>query len=134
MTTISKEQTTFNSDQLKCTVGTYFYDTAKALSKCLAPVAENQQTVKNLEFGSIGKDEIVLTYDVTSFFMENPPDETINHFPDAISHHNKLPRLTSRLVIKRLLERATNGTYLVSKGTFINRMMAAAWATPFHPP
>lgn len=29
------------------TGGTYFYETAKALSKCLAPLAENQHTINN---------------------------------------------------------------------------------------
>ena len=60
------------------TCGTYFYETAKALAKYLAPLAENNHTIKNtLDFAdklndqTIEEDEIVVSYDVTSLFTEN---------------------------------------------------------------
>jgi len=80
------------------TCGTYFYETAKALSKYLAPLAENQHTIKNtLDFAeklkdrTIDEDEIVVSYDVTSLFTEIPLDETINHILDQIYKQHKLP-------------------------------------------
>ena len=55
--------------------GWYFYETAKALAKYLAPLAENHHTIKNtLDFAdklndqTIEEDEIVVSYDVTSLF------------------------------------------------------------------
>ena len=108
------------------TCGTYFYETAKALSKYLAPLAENQHTIKNtLDFAeklkdrTIDEDEIVVSYDVTSLFTEIPLDETINHILDQIYKQHKLPQIASRAIFKRLLERVTKGTVFSFNGKIV---------------
>ena len=77
---------------------TYFYETAKALAKYLAPLSENQLTIKNtldftekLKDRTINEHEIVVSYDVTSLFTEIPLDETINHILDQIYKQHRLP-------------------------------------------
>ena len=105
------------------TCGSYFFETAKALAKCLAPVAANHHTIKNtLDFADklkdqkIEEDEIVVSYDVTFLFTEIPMDETINHIIDQIYNQQKLPQIAPRPIFRRLLERVTKGTTFTFNG------------------
>ena len=96
------------------TCGTYFYETAKALSKYLVPLAENQHTINNtMDFAEKLKDqtnEIAFSYDVTSLFTQIPLVKTINHILDPIYKQYKLPQIASQTIFKCLLERVTKGT------------------------
>lgn len=122
------------------TCGTYFYETAKALSKYLAPLAENQHTIKNtLDFAeklkdrTIDEDEIVVSYDVTSLFTEIPLDETINHILDQIYKQHKLPQIASRAIFKRLLERVTKGTVFSFNGKLYKQVDGCSMGNPLSP-
>ena len=86
----------------------------------------------NLENRSVNEDEILVSYDVTSFFTEIPLQETIDHVLEEIYDHNKIPQITSKLVMKRLLERVTKGTVFSFNGK-LYKQMGAAWETPFPP-
>ena len=123
------------------TCGTYYYETCKALSKYLAPLAENQHTIKNtLDFAEKLKDrtidehEIVVSYDVTSLFTEIPLDETINHILDQICKQHKLPQIASRAIFKRLLERVTKGTVFSFNGKLYKQVDDAVWGIHCLPP
>ena len=94
------------------TCGTYFYESAKAHSKYLVPLAENQQIVKKtvdvaekLKIRTIDEDETVVSYDFTSLFTKIPLNETINHILNQICIKHKLIRIASRAIFKCLLER-----------------------------
>ncbi|XP_078365461.1 uncharacterized protein LOC144649756 [Oculina patagonica] len=122
------------------TCGTYFYETAKALSKYLAPLAENQHTIKNtLDFAeklkdrTIEEDEIAVSYDVTSLFTEIPLDETINHILDQIYKQHKLPQIAPRTIFKRLLERVTKGTVFSFNGQLYKQIDGCSMGNPLSP-
>ena len=122
------------------TCGTYFYETAKALSKYLAPLAENQHTIKNtLDFADKLKDQtldvdgIVVSYDVTSLFTEIPLDETINYIIDQIYNQQKLPQITSKPIFKRLLERVTKGTTFTFNGKLYKQVDGCSMGNPLSP-
>ena len=109
---------------INSTCGTYLYETAKALSKYFAPLAENEHTIKNeiLDFAgnveSRSVNKLLVSYDVTSLFnfTEIPLRETIDHVLEEIYDHNKHAQITSKLVMKRLFERVTKGTVFSFKG------------------
>ena len=122
------------------TCGTYFYETAKALAKYLAPLAENHYTIKNtLDFAdklndqTIEEDEIVVSYDVTSLFTEIPLDETINHIIDQIYNQQKLPQIAPRPIFKRLLERVTKGTTFTFNGKLYKQVDGCSMGNPLSP-
>ena len=84
--------------------------------KVSCPLAEAERTIKNaldfagnLESWSVNEDEILVSYVVTSLFKKIPVQETVDHVLEEIYDHNKLPQITSKLVMKRLLERVTKG-------------------------
>ena len=122
------------------TCGTYFYETAKALSKYLAPLAEDEHTIKdkldfagNLENRSVNEDEILVSYDVTSL-TEIPLQETsIDHVLEEIYDHSKLPQITSKLVMKRLLERVTKETVFSFNGKLYQQTNGCSLGNPLSP-
>ena len=140
-----KDHNQITTDNLKLrpiisTCGTYFYETAKTLAKYLAPLADNQHTIKNtLDFAeklkdrTINEDEIVVSYDVTSLFTEIPLDETVNHILDQIYKQHKLPRITSRAIFKRLLERVTKGTVFSFNGKLYKQVDGCSMGDPLSP-
>ena len=118
------------------TCGTHFYEKAKALSKYLVPLAENQHTIKNtLDFAeklkdqTVDEDEIVVSYDVTSLFTEIPLDETINHILEI----PQTPSIASRSIFKRLLERVTKGTVFSFNGKLYKQVGGCSMGNPLSP-
>ena len=63
----------------------------KFLASYLMPLTENEYNIKNttdfaarLQNRTLGKDEILVSYDVSSLFTEVPLDEIFDHIIDAI--------------------------------------------------
>lgn len=72
---------------------------------------------RSLESRLVEDDEILVSYDVASLFTAISLQETIDYVLDQIYKEQKLPQITTRIVIKRLLERTTKGTISSSNGT-----------------
>ena len=131
------------SDNLKLrpivsTVGTFYYQTAKHLASYLAPLTDNELSIKNtldfaqrLDTRSLNDNKVLVSYDVTSLFTQIPLEEIIDYILDQIYVQNKLPAIACKLIFKRLLYKVTQGTCLVSMGHFIDKWMAVVWGIPY---
>ena len=82
------------------------------------PLTENEYNIKNttdfaarLQNRTLDKDEILVSYDVSSLFTEVPLDETFDHIIDAIYERNMLPQLSSKLIFRRLLNSVTRNSF-----------------------
>ena len=51
---------------------------------------------------TLGDNEVLISYNVSSLFMEVPLDDTIDHIIEEIYAHNKLLQLSPKLLFKRL--------------------------------
>ena len=60
-----------------------------------------------------------MQYDVESLFTNVPINETIEYILNKIYVHNKLPKLCSRLIFKRvLLKLTTESTYMFNSKSY----------------
>ena len=119
------------------TCGTYYYETAKALAKYLSPLTENQYNsidfADRLDQHAIEEDETLVSYDVESLFTSIPLDETIDHILDLIYKEGKLPVITTRLVMKRLLFRVTKGCVFTFNGNLYQQADGCGMGNPLSP-
>ena len=102
--------------------GTCFCNAAQVISNYLKPlytcneyIIGNTQDFSKLiqEQSPLQLDEEYVSYDTESLFTNVPITETIEYILDEIYVKNKLPKLCSRLIFKRLfLELTTESTYM----------------------
>ena len=136
-------QVTIENQKLRpivSTCGTYYYETAKAQAKYLSSLTENQYSLKNtLNFADrlnqhfIDEDETFVSYDVESLFTSIPLDETIDTILDLIYAEGKLPIITTRLVMKRLLFRVTKGYIFTFNGNLYKQADGCGMGNPLSP-
>ena len=102
--------------------GTCTWNTAQVISNYLKPLCTcNEYIIGNTqdflkliqEQSPLQLDKEYVSYDIQSLFTNVPITETIVYIPDEIYVHNKLPKLCSRLIFKRLLLKlTTESTYM----------------------
>ena len=63
-------------------------------------------------------DEEYVSYNVESLFTNVPVGETIEYILDEIYVHNKLPKLSSRLIFKHLLTKLSIESLFIFDGKF----------------
>ena len=93
------------------TCSTYYYQSAKSLAKYLAPLAENEYTIKDtleipgcLKDCTLDKHEFLVSYDVFLLFIKVPLEETIDYIIHQIYSENKLPYLSNKRIFRKLLK------------------------------
>ena len=122
------------------TCGTYYYQSAKSLAKYLAPLAENEYTIKDtLEFPdhlqdrTLDEDEVLMSYDVSSLFTEVSLEETIDYIIHQIYNENKLPHLSNKRIFKRLLQKVTQGSVFSFNGNLYKQIDWCGMGNPLSP-
>ena len=104
--------------------GTYTYNAAKVIVKYLKPLCSGNNYInKNTqEFPMSFKqqdpllpDEEYVSYDVESLFMNVPVHETIDYILQEIYVKEKLPKICSKLIMKRLsLKLTAENTFMLN--------------------
>ena len=104
------------------------------------PLTENEYNIKNttdfaarLQNRTLDKDEILVSYDVSSLFTEVPLDETFDHIIDAIYERNMLPQLSSKLIFCRLLNSVTRNTVFSFNGKLYRQTDGCGMGNPLSP-
>ena len=122
------------------TVGTYYYQTAKHLASYLLPLTDNQFNLRNtLDFSdclsdvTLAEDEILVSYDVSSLFTQVPLEETIDYNIHKIYNENKLPKLASEMLFKRLLLKVTQGTVFSFNNRLYKQIDGCGMGNPLSP-
>ena len=96
--------------------GTYTYNAAQVIADYLKPLcSDNNYIIRNTqEFPKLLQqqdpllpNEEYVSYDVKSLFTNVPIQETIDHILNEIYVKNKLPKICSKLIFKRLLLKLT---------------------------
>ena len=147
--TITKIQLTTSSSDLSSApvANIFFYETAKAPSKYLAPLAENQHTIKNtLDFAeklkdrTINQDEIVVSCDVTTTTTTTTttllPHNYLSVYQNT-SRRKYKPHLRPNIQTTQtapdfspLLERITKGTVFSFDGKLYNPVDGCSMGSP----
>ena len=70
---------------------------------------------------------------VESLFTAIPLDETIDHTLDLVSKEKKLPVITSKLVMKRLLIKVTKGCDFTFNGNLFKQVDGCGMGNPLSP-
>ena len=103
------------------------YNCAQVIGEYLKPLCEdNPYIIKNTQdFAKFIRkqpplmpDEELVSYDVDSLFTNVPINETIDYILDEIYVHNKLPKLSTKLVFKRLLLKLTTESTFIFQSQF----------------
>ena len=92
-------------------MGTYSYNAAKVIVNYLKPLCQNEYKIVDTQsFPSmlseqtpLSLDEEYVSYDVESLFANIQVDETISYIINEIYQKNKLPKICSKTIFKRLL-------------------------------
>ena len=96
--------------------GTYTYNTAQVIADYLKPLrSDNDDIIRNTqEFPKLLQqqdpslpNEEYVSYDVKSLFTNVPIQETIDYILDEIYVKNKLHKICSKIIFKRLLLKLT---------------------------
>ena len=95
--------------------GTYTYNAAQVIANYLKPLCNNEYIIQNTqelakiicEQDPLKSNEQYVSYDVESLFTNVPVHETIEYIINEIYVENKLPKLCSKLIFKRLLLKLT---------------------------
>ena len=99
--------------------GTYTYNVAQVTANYLKPLCNNNEYIiqNTRKFAKIipeqdplKSNEQYASYDVESLFTNVPVNETIEYIIKEIYVENKLPKLCSKLIFKRLLLKFTRDT------------------------
>ena len=115
---------------------TYYYQSAKSLAKYLAPLKENEYTIKDtldfpdrLKDRTLDEDEVLVSYDVSLLCTEVPLEETIDYIIHQIYSENKLPHLSNKRIFKRPLQRVTQGSVFFN-GNLYKQIDGCSMANP----
>ena len=120
--------------------GTYTYNAAQVIAKYLKPLCSgNNYIIRNTqEFPMSLKqqdpllpDEEYVSYDVESLFTSVPVHETIDYILQEIYDKEKLPKIRSKLIMKRLLLKLTTENTFMLTLIFTNKLMGAQWVGPY---
>ena len=120
--------------------GTYTYNCAQVIGNYLKPlINENDYIIHNTqEFAKILREqqplqpnEEYVSYDVESLFTNVPVIETIDFILDEIYVHNKLPKLCSRLIFKRLLLRLTTESTFIFQSSYYKQTDGCTMGGPY---
>ena len=96
--------------------GTYTYKAAQVIANYLKPLcSDNKYIIRNtqdfpklfLDEPPLNDNEEYVSYDVESLFTNIPIEDTINYIVDEIYNRNKLPKICTKLIFKRLLTKLT---------------------------
>ena len=108
------------------------------LVSILQPVSTNQSTVKDsFSFTDWAKmykhnNEVMCSFDVSSLFINIPPDERIPICLDKLYALPDLPTMP-RSVLKGLLEFATKKSHFIFDGDYYDQIDGAAMGSPLGP-
>ncbi|XP_066934351.1 uncharacterized protein [Clytia hemisphaerica] len=120
-------------------VGTCTYKAAQIIAKYLQPLlSENEYMINNTQkFPTMLKnqpplqhDEEYVSYDVESLFTNVPVRETIDYILDEIYVHGKLPKLSSRLIFKRLLMKLSTESLFLFNDKFYQQIDGCTMGGP----
>ena len=111
--------------------GTYTYNVAQAIAKYLKPLcSENNYIIRNTqEFpmplkqqNPLLPDKEYVSYDVESLFTNVPVHETIDYILQEIYVKEKLPKICSKLIMKRLLLKLTTEKTFMLNSNFYKQI------------
>ena len=122
------------------TCGTYYYQSAKSLAKYLAPLAENEYTIKDtlespdrLQDRTLDEDEVLVSYDVSSLFTEVLEEKrNFNITTSSETHRFKLG-IGSQKKSKRRFPKLVTRCGLLTK-LLMNLLVQLRIKTPFSRP
>ena len=115
--------------------GTYKYNVAQVIANYLKPLCSNNEYISRntREFANIIRkqdplkfNEQYISYDVESLFTNVPVHETIEYIND-IYVENKLPKLCSKLIFKRLLLKITTENSFMLNSKFYKQVDGVPW-------
>ena len=116
--------------------GTYTYNAAQVIANYLKPLCSNNEYISRntREFANIIREqdplksnEQYISYDVVeSLFTNVPVHETIEYIND-IYVENKLPKLCSKLIFKRLLLKITTENSFMLNSKFYKQVDGVPW-------
>ena len=107
--------------------GTCMYNAAQVISEYLQPLyAENEYIIHNTQDfpkliqaePTLEPNEEYVSYDVESLFTNVPVKETIEYILDEIYKNGRLPKICTRLIMKRLLLKLTTESTFVFQSTY----------------
>ena len=111
--------------------GTYTYNAAQVIADYLKPLcSDNDYIIRNTqEFLKLLQQQDPLlsnkeyvSYDVKSLFISVPIQETIDYILDEIYVKNKLPKVCSKLIFKRLLLNLTTENTFMFNSSFYKQI------------
>ena len=118
--------------------GTYTYNAAQVISEYLKPlyinneyIIHNTQDFHNIiqNQPSLNENEELVSYDVESLFTNVPIDDTIEYM-DEIYIYKKLPKLCSRLIMKRLLLKLTTESTFIFQSNYFKQIDGCTMGGP----
>ena len=110
--------------------GTYTYNTAQVISEYLKPLYINNEYIihNTQDFPNIRQNQPSLNENeelyVESLFTNVPIDDIIEYILDEIYIHKKLPKLCSRLIMKRLLLKLTTENTFIFQSNYFKQIDA----------
>ena len=141
------EQITKDNRKLRaisCTCGTFYYETVKFLVSYLLPLTENEYSIKTTtDFADVLTELLSMMMKPWSHMMcplfllkfcSMKPLTTSFMKSRNLYSNNKLPQLSSTLLVRRLLCNVTQNTVFSFNDlmtSYINKLMVAAWATHY---
>ena len=101
---------------------------------------ENEYSIKTttdfaerLSNRPVDDDEVLVSYDVSSIFTEVPLNETIDHIVLEIYTNNKLPQLSSKLLLRRHLCNVTKNTVFSLNDVLYKEIDGCGMGNPLSP-
>ena len=79
---------------------------------------------------SLNENEELVSYDVESLFTNVPIDDTIEYILDEIYIYKKLPKLCSRLIMKRLLLKLTTESTFIFQSNYFKQIDGCTMGGP----
>ena len=119
--------------------GTYTYKAAQVMADYLKPLcSDNDYIIRNTqEFLKLLQQQDPLlsnkeyvSYDVKSLFISVPIQETIDYILDEIYVKNKLPKICSKLIFKRLLSKLTTENTFMFTSSFYKQIDGCTMVGP----
>ena len=124
-------------------IGAVTYETSKELSRILKPLVEkspyqvqnNKEFLQYLEGTQLGRDEIIMSYDVKALFTSVPIQPALNIIEKLLEEDPELQQRTSMTVkhITCLLEFSLRSTYFTFQNKYYEQVEGAAMGSPISP-